>query len=305
MENSPLTTGDSTTFASEKLSPPTSKPVPKKPILPPTPALDTPNDMGMNGGSTGKAKKVMDWFRKRSLAKSAGTSTGDTLFSPVLPPARESQRALPSPSAPPEESHYEEPSTPTADTYRHPNGDSTSSLNGAPQVVVTAAVGGQPSNWDPTPRSASGTSHASTDTSTSNTPPAGTAPASSSSHIAPVAKALANAVFQRNNTSTATTPADKPFNKSMLRVHHGAVDQGTITTGFPPETMRHVTAVLVRMGIEVQRESEFKYRCIRHKRKKGVPLAGLGIGGNGGAGVMPVSMTGAAASNGVGTLLAS
>ncbi|KIO20282.1 hypothetical protein M407DRAFT_81778 [Tulasnella calospora MUT 4182] len=54
----------------------------------------------------------------------------------------------------------------------------------------------------------------------------------------------------------------------MLRVHHGAVDQATITSGSPPEVFEHVTQVLISMGIELQKESEFKYRCIRHKRKK-------------------------------------
>ncbi|KDQ17125.1 hypothetical protein BOTBODRAFT_106320 [Botryobasidium botryosum FD-172 SS1] len=54
----------------------------------------------------------------------------------------------------------------------------------------------------------------------------------------------------------------------MLRVHHGAVDQATITSGSPPEVFAHVTRVLLGMGIQVQTESAFKYRCIRHKRRK-------------------------------------
>ncbi|KAJ7145754.1 hypothetical protein C8R44DRAFT_542187, partial [Mycena epipterygia] len=54
-----------------------------------------------------------------------------------------------------------------------------------------------------------------------------------------------------------------------LRIHHGAVDQGTITTGQPPEVMRHVKAVLEGMGVEIYVESEFKYRCIRAKQRRG------------------------------------
>lgn len=55
----------------------------------------------------------------------------------------------------------------------------------------------------------------------------------------------------------------------QLRVHHGAVDQTTITTGQPPEVMKHVREVLGGMGVEIHVESDYKYRCIRPKRKKG------------------------------------
>ncbi|ETW79817.1 hypothetical protein HETIRDRAFT_247417, partial [Heterobasidion irregulare TC 32-1] len=56
---------------------------------------------------------------------------------------------------------------------------------------------------------------------------------------------------------------------AALRVHHGAVDQTTITTGAPPEVMKKVRAALEGMGMEVQVESEYKYRCVRAKRGKG------------------------------------
>ncbi|KIM89905.1 hypothetical protein PILCRDRAFT_56007, partial [Piloderma croceum F 1598] len=53
-----------------------------------------------------------------------------------------------------------------------------------------------------------------------------------------------------------------------LRVHHGAVDHSTITTKPPPEVMKHVREVLEGMGMDIRLENEFKYRCIRLKRKK-------------------------------------
>ncbi|KAI0033523.1 hypothetical protein K488DRAFT_47575, partial [Vararia minispora EC-137] len=59
-----------------------------------------------------------------------------------------------------------------------------------------------------------------------------------------------------------------PRQPGVLRVHHGAVDQTTITTMAPPEVMRRVRAVLDGMGIDVQEESEFKYRCIRGKKRR-------------------------------------
>ncbi|KDQ52436.1 hypothetical protein JAAARDRAFT_102655, partial [Jaapia argillacea MUCL 33604] len=81
-----------------------------------------------------------------------------------------------------------------------------------------------------------------------------------------------------------------------LRVHHGAVDQTTITTRAPPEVMKHVKDILENMGVEIQIESDYKYRCIRHKRKKST----AGLGGNGGSGSLAAfNVHGTAASNGV------
>lgn len=87
------------------------------------------------------------------------------------------------------------------------------------------------------------------------------------------------------------TAARGGFNKSALRVHRGAVDHDMITVRSPPEIMARVTKVLLELGIEVQQESEFKYRSIRHKRKK--------YGGSTANGLTAFTMVGSAASNGV------
>ncbi|RPD53612.1 Pkinase-domain-containing protein [Lentinus tigrinus ALCF2SS1-6] len=79
-----------------------------------------------------------------------------------------------------------------------------------------------------------------------------------------------------------------------LRVHHGAVDQTTITTGSPPEVMKHVKAVLEGMGIDIAIEHDYKYRCIRPKRKR----AGLGLRDGSGS-LAAFTIVGSAASNGV------
>ncbi|KAG7447194.1 Pkinase-domain-containing protein [Guyanagaster necrorhizus] len=88
----------------------------------------------------------------------------------------------------------------------------------------------------------------------------------------------------------------------VLRIHHGAVDQDMVTTRSPPEVIKHMKEVLIGMGIEVQVESEYKYRCIRAKRRK-VPgasnvIANVGAGPSSG-GLAAVTMMGSAASNGV------
>ncbi|KAK0478794.1 CAMK/CAMKL/Kin4 protein kinase [Armillaria novae-zelandiae] len=84
----------------------------------------------------------------------------------------------------------------------------------------------------------------------------------------------------------------------VLRIHHGAVDQDMVTTRPPPEVIKRMKEVLIGMGIEVQVESEYKYRCIRVKRKK-LPGAPNVIAGPSGGGLAAVSMMGSAASNGV------
>lgn len=75
---------------------------------------------------------------------------------------------------------------------------------------------------------------------------------------------------------------------STLRIHHGAVDQGTVTNGPPTAVFAHVTEVLQGMGLEMQREADFKWRCVRPKKEK---LGGfdvvIGSGTAGSGGVSP------------------
>ena len=90
-----------------------------------------------------------------------------------------------------------------------------------------------------------------------------------------------------------------PTAKNILRVHHGAVDQMTITSGNPPEVMKHVRDVLLEMGLEVQEESQYKYRCVRPKKRK-IGSTGVSLkDGQGGNGLAAFTMVGSAASGGV------
>ena len=90
-----------------------------------------------------------------------------------------------------------------------------------------------------------------------------------------------------------------PTAKNILRVHHGAMDQTTITSGNPPEVMKHVLDVLVEMGLEVQEESQYKYRCVRPKKRK-IGSTGVSLrDGRGGDGLAAFTMVGSAASGGV------
>ncbi|KAJ7858735.1 hypothetical protein B0H13DRAFT_1132005 [Mycena leptocephala] len=57
-------------------------------------------------------------------------------------------------------------------------------------------------------------------------------------------------------------------NKAALRVHHGAVDHEMITAGRPPEVMQHMREVLSGMGVDIQVEGDFKYRCTRPAKRR-------------------------------------
>lgn len=94
--------------------------------------------------------------------------------------------------------------------------------------------------------------------------------------------------------------ASTPTTKDVLRIHHGAVDQTTITTRPPPEVIKHVCKVLEEMGMDIKAESEYKYRCVRAKRRKSGGTVGLGFSTVGsGSGLAAFTMVGSAASNGV------
>jgi len=96
------------------------------------------------------------------------------------------------------------------------------------------------------------------------------------------------------------TTSRRKFDNTSLLIHHGAVDQATVTSGAPPDVFAHVTKVLLGMGLEVQKETEFKYRCIRPKRRKSGGKDGLGRQPSDvGSGYTAFTMVGSAASNGV------
>lgn len=88
-------------------------------------------------------------------------------------------------------------------------------------------------------------------------------------------------------------PAKPVVNRAGMRVHEGAVDQAMVTSGSPLDALAHAEAVLAEMGIAFQKESEFKFRCVRHKKRK------AGTGSVGPLGGLSAGMAGSAASNGV------
>jgi serine/threonine protein kinase len=66
---------------------------------------------------------------------------------------------------------------------------------------------------------------------------------------------------------------------STIRLHHGAVDQMMLVTNANPlEVMAHMRVVLQGIGVELHVETEYKYRCVRPKRKERPAKSSAGPG---------------------------
>jgi len=66
--------------------------------------------------------------------------------------------------------------------------------------------------------------------------------------------------------ASSTSSSDDKL-ELTLGFHRGAIDQTTITTQPPPKVMRRVNTILQEMGVQIQEESAFHYRCIRAGRR--------------------------------------
>jgi protein-serine/threonine kinase len=99
-------------------------------------------------------------------------------------------------------------------------------------------------------------------------------------------------------TLPATPVSTSP--DARLRTHAGVVDQAALTSKPAKEVMDEVIRVLFEMGIEVKRESDFKLRCLRPRRKKAGATTGLGLSSvvSGGS-LASVTMIGSASTSGV------
>jgi len=67
-------------------------------------------------------------------------------------------------------------------------------------------------------------------------------------------------------TSKSSPINDTNIDTITLDTHRGAIDQTTITTQPPLKVMNKVNGILRNMGVEIQEESKFRYRCIRPKK---------------------------------------
>lgn len=89
------------------------------------------------------------------------------------------------------------------------------------------------------------------------------------------------------------------LDETKMRVHTGLVDQSALSSKPPKEVMYEVLRVLQEMGIEIKKENEFRLRCTRVRRRKSGPTTGLGLGSviGSGSGMSPFTMMTSASSS--------
>lgn len=254
-----------------------------------TPTFGNVSRTDIAGGmqaSTSKARKVMAWFRTKNKGgrESVGLepSSGGEEQDSEREKEKEKDRGVT-----PTQAQYRSKSNASSGTI---NQGTTHSPSSPVQVFVTTPTSA-------THRSPSVVVHAtghpkrsaSSATDTSFSPPS-------------IINRIRNSVTVGGDSSSGAASTPGAHNVGgALRIHHGAVDQTTITTRAPPEVMKHVREVLEGMGVEIQVESDYKYRCIRAKRRKasGVGLGSLGPAPGASGSLAAFSMSGSAASNGV------
>ncbi|KAF8968766.1 hypothetical protein BDZ97DRAFT_1915832 [Flammula alnicola] len=299
MAATPLT-ADGASAANPKPVLSASPPQSKSAALPPPPTVTAPqgdtafspsHEFGDANGlqaSTSKARKVMKWFRTKSKGRD---SIGYGAEEEEVPKEKEG-------------------GTPTQSKYRRGFSASSSTVNQT--MGPSSAVGIKESILSPTPVKLIVTTPNSAVSRPAPSPLVSGHPQRSAS-TATESSAMASGFVARFRNSVTVgggavashqQSADKFHPYGQLRIHHGAVDQTTITTRPPPEVMAHVRKVLEGMGVETQLESEYKFRCIRAKKRKGTMSPSTVAGGSSvaapsGTGLAAVTMVGSAASNGV------
>lgn len=248
--------------------------------------------------SSSAAKKVMDWFRRKSLAK-------DTLTSIKTGGVRSDSTS----------SFVQVSDSPVRAAREH---RSQSAANLAAAMSSTSSVGHvqETSNeTDPLPDSATLPKDQAVIQSSRPVQIASPArvplgPAASKTNIAPVATASSNdllspprgdtlpmpprskslvpdsAMGQQAGPASTIIPTKVPLRSSptksadeiKMRVHTGLVDQSALSSKKPREVMAEVLRVLQEMGMDIKKENEFRLRCTRARKRKSSAITGLGLG---------------------------
>lgn len=221
--------------------------------------------------SSSAAKKVMDWFRRKSIAKGPFPAT-----SPSARADSRSSQAAAYPGGP----GILVPTSASIRTEEALLSSSTSDIGqteDVPEVLVTPAAVVRPEEQSPVRKAV-----AMPVVNLGPIQPVDVVATKTSSPKRP-AGAPQRAKTQRPGslggrlTMAAAPPTPSLAHDMRLRTHNGVVDQAALTSRPATDVMAEVQAVLFAMGIEVKRESEFKLRCLRPRRKKAGATTGLGL----------------------------
>lgn len=239
-------------------------------------------------GATTKSQGVMDWFRKKSLAKERRRA-GSVTEPPSIMPTVTSGPIMPTNDAeaeraaaverdatgdraktPTQSSAQEEAKTPTRGSFRKGKNP--------PSVVVTAAT-------DPAPSNASQKESVNSSSTTPSRMDRVVGAIKNVTHVPPAVNVPTTSKRSGGSSGASfggSSSGGASYNKLALRLHDGPVDPSTLSTAPPQEIIAQVLEVLKALGIEYTKESEFKYRCVRPKKRKHGAREASGSGtGNG------------------------
>lgn len=243
------------------------------------------------GPSSNAAKKVMDWFRKKSLSR-GGTFNEQPPLGPFERSPTSSQISAQSPMTP---SVIVTGAGANGAASRHAeaNTGSGEGISGASSVPSSRSTSGTHSEnseateltnitnvSDASHNESEGVKSSASTVQQQATPKASLSAVSNVSNVSG-GESSSQQQQQRSRTAAAVSnSATVPFNETRLRYHLGAVDQSALTSRSPIEVLKEVHRVLYEMGIDVRKEKDedFKLECIRRKRAKTLMSATHNIG---------------------------
>lgn len=236
--------------------PTTQRPVTRASVQAPPPAVrqnstDLEANWSGSQASGGKAKAVMDWFRRRSTRNYPGGGSSDSGSGSAAPTpiAIDFDRRQPALVATSE--------APASSNVSMRDDVATPVLERTPSVVVTGtafeAMSALPSTSEeesqPSSRSASGAHSQLSQVSQKSASTVATS-------VSAMSTTIPAALFTRP-TTIAPPPVPPPFPQNRLRVHQGALDKNAVTSKPPPDVMSQVKQVLWNMGIDAVQEGDF------------------------------------------------
>ncbi|KAF8935599.1 hypothetical protein BGZ58_004920 [Dissophora ornata] len=249
----------------------TMRPPPPQPIVADGTIMVAVNGHHAHGDrSAGAAQRIMGWLRRKSIAKSASEKSS---FDPM-----EDVRVA--------------GSSPSLGLY-----NSSAAYDGSVNAM-TAMNGGARGDGaisaDDTESNLGGSMYGVTHTPSTNGGTHGTynnaavVPGSSGGGQMTAASNIVSplrALEEGKDPSLAVLIQALPPNwtDSKLKVHSGAVELSSLSSRHPAEIMFDIKKAVLRLGMEIKSDSDFKIKCVRRKRKISATGANGATAVNGGA----------------------
>ncbi|GJN93942.1 hypothetical protein Rhopal_007001-T1 [Rhodotorula paludigena] len=211
---------------------------------------------------SGKAKAVMEWFRRRSTRNdsASGSASSSVAHTPTLPPIQTEFDQRRPQQKQPEQATMEQPAssnTSMVDGTRTPVLPAQEAP--APAVVVSQPVAPQPSEQQQKQQASPHVDSASSSRAASN---------SHSQFSHRTASTMASSVSAAPTPAMQQVPAPAAFVASKLRFHQGALDKNAVTYRAPDDVIADLKVALWNMGVDMVMEGEYKLKCVRKSRKK-------------------------------------